>query len=389
MDSLIYNAVKNRLDEYFKFFENIVNIESYTPNKTDVDKVGAFIRKFVQANGFNVFVHPFEKSGDGFVVSMNEDAQLPHAVFTGHLDTVFPSGEWNKPFFKINGNIITGPGVFDMKGGLVIGLLAMQALKDIGFKDREVRFIFVPDEELSEGLSGESGKDFIRDNARGGAIAITLEGGCGSYITVGRKASIRYKVRVKGVAAHAGGHYADGRSAIKGAAQQILEIEKASDPDQITYNCGLIKGGISPNTVPGCCEYTLYNRYWRTEQRQVIIKRIENILSKPYIADTHTEFEIIGERLPMDDSPINYKLAEYLNNVAQDIGIERRSTYKEPSGSDASYTWEAGVPSVCSMGPVGFGAHQMNETVYADSIDRQAFWLAEAIYRLPESFPNN
>lgn len=384
MTSTLKDAVQGRLEEYFSFYEDIVNMESYTPDKEAVDELGGFIRDFAIRHGFDVQTHPFAKAGDGYLVSINKEASPPPFVFTGHLDTVFPAGTWEKPLFRRNGNIITGPGVYDMKGGLVIGFLTMQVLKDISYSDREVRFILVPDEELSEGLSGEEGKDFIRDNARGAVAAVTLEGSSGTYITVGRKASIRYSVHVHGKCAHAGGHYAEGISAIKEAARQILAIEEASDPEQITYNCGLIKGGISPNTVPGECEYLLYNRYWRLEQRQIVKDHVESILGKSFIKGAHTDFKVIGERLPMDDSPQNYALAEYLNNVAGEIGLPTRSPYREPAGSDASYTAQVGTPSVCSMGPVGFGAHQMDEMVYADSIEKQSIWLAEAVIRLKD-----
>ena len=189
--------------------------------------------------------------------------------------------------------------------------------------------VWIGDEELSEGLSGEAGKDFIRESARGCAAAITTEGGFKDCITVARKGSIRYRVHVTGRAAHAGIAYADGISAIKEAAQKILAIEAASDPEQITYNCGLIKGGTANNTVPETCDFNLYNRYWELAQRDEIRSHVEGIIAKSYIPGTHSTFEIIGERPPMEGTPGNYALCDHVNEVARRYGFPVRKAGRQ------------------------------------------------------------
>ena len=250
-----------------------------------------------------------------------------------------------------------------MKGGLVIGLLAMRALLEEGYRERPIRFIMIGDEELSEGLSGQAGKSFIMDNARGGAAAITLESSEGKYVTVGRKGSIRYKVYVKGYATHAGASYAQGISAIKEAAHKILDIEASSDQEEITYNCGMIFGGTAPNTVPGEAMFTLYNRYWRMDQRQQIRDHVEGIIAKSYIPGTSSTFEVVGERLPMDATEANYALAAHVIAVSQRIGFGTLIPQKKSSGSDACYTAMAGVPSICSMGAIGGRTHSPDEYI--------------------------
>ena len=279
----IFACVENRAEEHKQLLRDIVCIESYTPDKAGVDAVGDCLKDFAEKEGFHVTKVPFEKAGDGVLITWNEDAKLPPVVFTGHMDTVHPKGTFQPPLFREEDGKFFGPGVVDMKGGLAQGLLTMRALQDAGYTDRPVKFIMIGDEELSEGLSGEAGKDFIRNNARGSAAAITLEAGSFKRVTVGRKGSIRYKVNVKGRATHAGNNYAQGISAVKEAAMKVLEIEKASDPAQITYNCGIFHGGNSANTVPGETEFTLYNRYWRMEQRQEIRDHVEGIIAKSFI----------------------------------------------------------------------------------------------------------
>lgn len=382
IDSLFSN-VDSRIGEYKDFFREIVSIESYTPDKPDVDRLCSFIESFCSDHGFKTQIIPFEKSGNGLIVELNDETPLSPVVLTGHIDTVFPKGTI-RPLFKEEDGKYYGPGVFDMKGGLAIGLLAMQALKDSGFKDRMVRFIFVPDEELSEGLSGEAGKNFIKDNARGAVAAITLEGNADHNVTVGRKGSIRYKVHVKGRSAHAGMRYAEGISAIREAACKIYDIEIASDPEQITYNCGLIKGGTSPNTVPGTCDFTLYNRYWLMSQRQIVKDHVEGIINKSYIPGTESTFEVIGERPPMDDAPGNYALFDHINRTSVKYGFGSLECGKQASGSDATYTAMVGVPSVCSMGIDGANAHSEKEYAVVESLPRRAKLLAAVINDMPE-----
>ena len=381
-----FQRVDERLAEYRELLKEIVTLESYTPDKAAVDKLGSHIREFSEARGFHVHVEPFERAGNGLLITMNEEAPLPAVAFTGHMDTVFPEGTFAKPVFREENGRFYGPGVTDMKGGIVVALLAMQALKDAGYRDRPVKLILIGDEELSEGLSGEAGKDFIRESARGCAAAITTEGGFKDCITVARKGSIRYRVHVTGRAAHAGIAYADGISAIKEAAQKILAIEAASDPEQITYNCGLIKGGTANNTVPETCDFNLYNRYWELAQRDEIRSHVEGIIAKSYIPGTHSTFEIIGERPPMEGTPGNYALCDHVNEVARRYGFPVRKAGRLAEGSDATYTSMVGTPSICSMGPRGNRCHSTDEYAEVESFPVQAKLLAAAVIELPEDF---
>lgn len=376
-----------RAAQFKALLKDIVCLESYTPDKAAVDAVGAYLADFARKEGFHVQVVPFDKAGNGLLITWNEDAPLPPIAFTGHMDTVFPVGTFKEPLFREENGMYFGPGVTDMKGGLAVGLLAMCVLKDAGFKDRPIKFIMIGDEELSEGLSGEAGKSFIRDNACGCAAAITLEGTTEpGAITVGRKGSIRYKVHIKGRAAHAGERYSEGISAIKEAAQKILAIEAPSDQAQITYNCGIITGGTSPNTVPEQAMFTLYNRYWEMKQRREIRDHVEGILAKSFIPGTTAAYEIVGERLPMEATDGNYALAAYFHAVSMKYGFGKLEPRRKSSGSDASYTTMAGVPSVCSMGPIGGRIHSPEEFMLADSLVDRAKLLAAAVYELPRDF---
>ena len=387
MTEKVFKYIEEHEEEYIQLLREIVTLESYTPDKDDVTAVASHLKAFCESKGLNVFVKEFEKAGNGLLITFNEDASLPAVAFTGHTDTVHPKGTFLQPVFREEGDKLYGPGTVDMKGGLVLGIMIMVALKECGYNARPLKFIMISDEELSEGLSGEEGKDFIRDNARHCAAAITLEGGNGKNITVGRKGSIRYKVYVKGKATHAGSAYADGISAIKEAAHKILDIEAPSDQAQITYNCGIIKGGTAPNTVPSEVMFTLYNRYWKLAQRQIIRDHVEGIIAKSYIPGTVSTFDIVGERLPMDATEDNYALAAHIGSVSEKYGFGAMEPQLKSSGSDASYTTMAGAPSVCSVGPSGGRAHSPEEFMNKSSLVPRAKVLAASIIELPETFP--
>lgn len=387
MPEKVFQCVSAREKEYLEFLKGMIELESYTPDKADVDAVAEYIRQFAEAHGFNTKVVPFEKAGNGLLITCNEDAPMLPVTFTGHMDTVHPKGTFEEPLFREADGKFFGPGVQDMKGGIVVGMLAMQALMDAGYRDRPLKLVLIGDEELSEGLSGEAGKDFIRDSARGSAAAITLEGtGDEKRITVGRKGSIRYRVHVKGKASHAGSAYSKGISAIKEAAHKILNIEAASVQEQITYNCGLLKAGSAPNTVPENAEFTLYNRYWTMAQRQEIRDHVEGIIATSYIPGTESTFEIIGERPPMEPTEGNYALCEHIRSISEKYGMGEMHSHLQMSGSDAAYTTMAGAPSVCSMGPLGSGAHSTREFIYIDSIAKRAKLMAAVVAELPEDF---
>ena len=381
----LFAAVDAHAAEYRKLLEDIVCIESESHDKPGVDAVGSYIKKFAQDRGMDVTVVPFERAGDALLITCNEGSPLPPVAFTGHMDTVFPKGTFSQPLFREEDGKFFGPGVYDMKGGIAVGLLTMQALMETGCK-RPLRMALIGDEEVSEGLSGEAGKQFIKDSVRGCAAAITMECGNVGRVTVGRKGSVRYRVTVHGRAAHAGMDYDKGISAVREAAHKIIDIEAPSTQADITYNCGLIEGGTSANTVPGTCTFVLQNRYWKPEQRQKVCDHIEGILDHQYLPGTHAEFEIIGERPPMVDTPDNYRLAAHIDKTARKYGFGAREPYMSHGGSDAAYTTQVGIPSVCSMGLTGANPHAVTEWAQAASLPEQAKLLAAAVAEMPEDF---
>ena len=150
MTEKVFRYIEEHEEEYISLLRDIVTLESYTPDVADVSAVAACIKAFAESHGLNVMVKKFDKAGDGLLITCNEDASLPAVAFTGHTDTVHPRGTFKEPVCRIEDGKMYGPGTVDMKGGLVVGLMIMVALKECGYNDRPLRFIIITDEELRE-----------------------------------------------------------------------------------------------------------------------------------------------------------------------------------------------------------------------------------------------
>lgn len=383
----IFKHIENRKEEYKLFLKEFVSIESQSVDKKGVDCAGQYIVDFADKHGFKTKINVFPKAGNGVVISMNEKAELPPVVLLGHIDTVHEKGSFGYPVFREEADKLYGPGITDMKGGIAVALLAMQGLKDAGYEKRPIKLILIGDEEVSESLSGQEGIDFICNESQGAAASINCEGGDDlQYVTVGRKGSIRFRVDVRGKAAHAGQYYTDGISAIKEAAHKILAIEEKSDIERITYNCGIINGGTVPNMVPEKCSFILYNRYVTLEQKEELINHIEIILDKSFIKGTKAEKVIIAQRPPMEITDKNMMLYEHIKKVSLKHGFGDKKWQLKKGGSDSAYTSMIGIPSVCSMGVLGGGIHSLEEFAYTESLYTQAKLISVAILEMPENF---
>ncbi len=376
--------IKALYPKYLELLKELVEQESKTEDKEALDRVADIIESFSKKEGYSVERIPFKKAGDCLLITLNPYAILPHILFTGHMDTVHPRGSFGEKPFTVAGDRAMGPGITDMKGGIVIALMVMEALKKAGYDKRPVKLFLISDEELSEGLTGDEGRSLIIKNAEGAAAAFTMEGDTEDSVVIGRKGSIRYRVEVTGKAAHAGKEYGKGISAIKEACLKILEIEKESDPDNITYNCGIIEGGTSVNVVPEKCVFHLYNRYWKIKDLEYLRERVERIINTSFIPGTKAAFQVIGTRPPMEPTEANRKLFDHINKVSGKIGMGKRRQAMEACGSDAAYTVLGGAPSVCNMGIRGGKIHSTEEYAYPLSMMEKGELITYAILEMDD-----
>lgn len=368
----VFSEIDRLSDKYVEFLVNVCNIESPTDFKEGVDSVGKFCAEHATALGFSVDYHRESISGDAISITMNPEINAPALVFSSHMDTVHPVGSFGYPPTRLEGDLIKGPGALDCKGGIAVAFLAMEALKNCGYKLRPIKLILQSDEEVSSITSNKRTVEFMAKSADGCVAFINGEGSIlKDRITVERKGIIRYAFDVCGVARHSSICY-DGVSAIAEAAHKILELEKWKDPNGITCNCGVISGGTKTNTVADSCSFTADIRYKTKEQLDAVKKRVEEIAAHSYVDGSSCVLTLKSERCAMVQNEKTSSLAKRLLEIFESVGLPAEGTQSANGGSDASDMSAYGIPTVDSLGAKGGYIHSRDEYAYASSISRQA-----------------
>jgi len=242
-------------DAMVAMLREMVDIDSGSYNKRGIDGVGSVVRRFLEGNGLTIDVLPQSRHGDCLRATIPNQASPALAsgnaggniVLMGHRDTVFPDGETTRRPFTIRDGVAYGPGVADMKAGLTMNCFILAAFARFGGAPAPLVGLFTGDEEIGS----PEGRPVIEAEARRARVVFNSEPGrvSGNVVT-GRKGGIFMAFRITGKAAHSGGNFTAGISAIEELARKIQAIHALTDLDRgITLNVGLVSGGQSVNTV--------------------------------------------------------------------------------------------------------------------------------------------
>ena len=380
----VFSEVDKLNEKYIGFLKDVATLESPTGFKEGVDACGKYFIDRAKELGFSVEVEKMERSGDAVCITMNENAAGVPISISGHIDTVHPVGLFGEEPVKIEGDIMHGPGVGDCKGGVVAGFMAMEALKNIGFKDRPVKLILQTDEENSSETSNKATVRFICEKAKDSVAMLNVEpSNRNSDVVIERKGIAKYKIVIKGVAAHASICFKDtAASAIAEAAHKILKIEKFKDKEGITANVGLINGGTAVNTVPAECVLMVDTRYKTDEQLKEIETFMENLSKESTIKGTTTEITRINLRLSMPKVERNISLMKKVNDILLKAGLEELKEKVTFGGSDAADYTHFGIPVLDQLGIICEGAHTINERVDLKSLPYCAKRVAAIVMNL-------
>ena len=300
-------------------------------------------------------------------------------MLLGHRDTVFPKGEPTRRPFKIENGIAYGPGVADMKGGLVINAFVLAAFQKFGGAPSPLVGLFTSDEEIGSPAC----RPIIESEARRARAVFNSEPGrpSGNVVT-GRKGGVFMKMEVTGKAAHSGGNYAEGISAIEELARKTIALHAITDLTKgTTVNVGLVSGGQTVNTVApwATCEIDL--RYVTPPDRDDAMARITRIVETAHVPGTSATLTIKGEFKPLVESAENKRLLDHYTACAGDLDLKIASEFTGGC-ADSGFTSGVGTPTVCAVGPVGGKAHTPDEFLVVDSIVPRAQTLALAVARL-------
>jgi len=358
--------------------EDIVNIDGGSYDKAGVDKVGIRIRAFLEDQGIACETIANENFGDALRATVGGPSNSA-IMLLGHRDTVFPKGEPTRRPFKIENGKAYGPGVADMKAGLVMNAFVLAAFKKFGGAPSPLVGLFTSDEEIGSPAC----RPIIEAEARRARAVFNSEPGRPSgNVVSGRKGGVFMKMEVTGKAAHSGGNYAEGISAIEELARKIIALHAITDLTKgTTVNVGLISGGQTVNTVAPWAKCEIDLRYINPPDRAEAMAKIERIVSTANVPGTRATLEIAGEFAPLVQSPDNKRLFDHYAACAKDLDLKVEGEFSGGC-ADSGFTSGVGTPTVCAVGPIGAKAHTPEEYLMVNSIVPRAQSLALAVARL-------
>ncbi len=364
--------------------EAMVNTDSGSYNKPGIDAVGAIVGRFMAGHGIPVETVARPKHGDCLRAIGRAPAGGGNRsiVLMGHRDTVFPDGEAKRRPFTIENGLAHGPGVSDMKAGLVMNAFVLAAFQKFGGAPSPMVALFTGDEEIGS----PEGRPVIEAEARNARVVFNSEPGrVSGNVVSGRKGGVFSHFAIEGKAAHSGGNFKDGISAIGELAHKVIAIHALTDLDAgITLNVGLVSGGQSVNTVAPSAEGQIDLRYVDPPQRARIMQAIEAIIATAHVPGTRASLTVRGEFLPLVQTPAARAVLELYQEAAAETGFRTEGEFTGGC-ADSGFTAAMGAPTLCGVGPVGGKAHSPDEFLDVESIVPRAQALARTILRLEQA----
>ena len=356
--------------------ESLVALESPTTDKAAVDRCGAELASRLEAIGGRVTRLTRPDRGDHLLAEFGCGAS--QILLLGHFDTVWPVGQLDRMPLTRSGGRLHGPGVFDMKAGIAIAMLATRALLEAGPKiDDRIVMLWTSDEEVGS----ESSRAAIEDEARRSRAVLVLEPSLpGGAVKTSRKGCGSYQLIVRGIAAHAGIEPQKGASAVQELAHQILRVNALQDLARgISVNVVQVSGGLRTNVIPD-------------EARAAVDVRVPTAAAAAEIdaafkalraVDGRTTVSADGglDRPPLERTALVERLYREAQQVARALGQELAEG-GTGGGSDGNLTAALGVPTLDGLGAIGDGAHALHEHVDIDTLPDRAALVAGLITKL-------
>jgi glutamate carboxypeptidase len=363
---------QGELGGMLEFLRRSVEIESPSNWKPGLDRLAHFLAGEFRQRGGKVQLMEHPAAGSAVLAEfwVSKRKQKP-ILLLGHLDTVWELGTLAQMPFRVRGGRAFGPGILDMKSGIVIGLWAIRALQALGISPAgPIHFFLNSDEEVS---SIAFRKEILAAARRARAVLVLEPAAAGGALKTARKGVGEFKITVHGRSAHAGVSPVAGVNAIMELARQLFTIQAMARLRQgLTINVGRIEGGSRPNVVPERATAWIDVRIPRLRDRAIIEEKIRGL--RPF--DSGTQLEIEGG---INRPPMEREMAAALFRKARAVGRAMGMDLTEAStggGSDGNFTAALGVPTLDGLGAVGDGAHARHEHILISELPRRTALLA-------------
>lgn len=365
------------LPAYLRDLEAVVNTDCGTHNKAGVDTVTRYVRERMRAFGAEVVDFPQEKFGD-MLYARWRGRGTARVVMIGHLDTVYADGTAAQiPFHKL-GARLKGPGVNDMKSGVLSGLYAARAIVEAGFDQyAEIGLFCNSEEEVGSPVSRGLYPQFVR----GATAALVLEPAReNGAIVSARKGVGHYTIAARGKAAHAGVEPDKGANANLALAHHVVAFQALNGfRPGLTVNVGVVRGGTKANVVAETATADVDVRIVRADDAAPLEQAMREILAREVVAGVTAELGGGISNPPMEKTAAIARLVELAQQAARELGFEIEDV-ATGGGSDGNYTASLGVPTLDGLGPVGGRGHNaLEEFVDANSIVPRTALLAKLI----------
>ena len=339
--------------------QKVVNIDSGSRDEAGVTAVAHALAERLLAAGVPVQFEPVSGYGVLLHAQVNADTaggEGAPIILMGHMDTVYPAGTVARRPFRVEDGRAYGPGVADMKSGLVLNVFVAEAFARCGGLGAPLHLFFSCDEEIGSPAT----RDLIMDKVRGARAVLNAEPGrvSGNVVT-SRKGSMVVEFEVQGVAAHAGINHAAGASAIEALARKTLALHALTDlATGVTCNVGVVQGGIVPNMVAPHAKAEVDLRFTADTNPDALLERVRAIVEEESVPRTQGRITTARRTLPMKPTP-DYLLALYQQG-ARSLGFEVAGEFTG-GAADSGLTASVGVPTLCATGPVGGHPHTERE----------------------------
>jgi glutamate carboxypeptidase len=375
------------MQQYLDDLQAIVNIDSGTYTRVGVNGVGAYLQERFQACGFSTAIDRQEQYGDHLIATHTGSAPAgPRLLLIGHMDTVFSEGEAQKRPFAIkqrNGmRIATGPGVLDMKSGILIGLYGLRLLIERQQASyRQVTFVCNSDEEVGS----PSSKPLIQELAKDADAVLVLEPGrAENTIVSSRKGCGQYRVEVHGLSAHAGVEPQKGRNAILELSYQVQRMQAINGTiPGATLNVGIIRGGERTNVVPDYAYFEMDARVTSMESIAALEAAIQKAASKTVLSGT--KIVVSGGFIcqPFERNAANARLVQLAQAAGKELGMNIQDV-GSGGASDANTSAAMGIPTLDGLGAGGGLAHNPDEYIELDYLPERIALLAGLVEQIGE-----
>jgi glutamate carboxypeptidase len=384
VESEVLGWLEGQYPAMIELLERLVNTDSGSYDQEGVARVQEYLRRHLEERGIATRTIPSaevdgHRSADCLAAEVRAGSNAGHVLLLGHSDTVFPKGEAAARPFRVEGGRGYGPGVGDMKSGLVMNTFVLEAIGRFAGPGRPVRALYTVDEEIASPAS----RGVIEAEATGARAVFNAEPGRASgNVVAGRKGAMFLTIEATGVAAHSGGAHQHGRSAIDALCRKVLELHALTDYDSgTTFNVGLIEGGQSVNTVAPWARCRLDVRFKTMAAMAEAERAIAAIVERTHVEGTSARITGRGTFLPLEETPEGDALFALYRDAAAGIGLGLDREYTGGS-ADSGFTAAVGTPTLCGTGPVGLNSHQPEEVCQLDTLLPRAKALALAILRL-------